>query len=121
MTIGKRIRQLRLREKISQRKLGEILGGYDKATISRWERDENDPFLDDIKKMAHYFRVSPSYILGFSDNAHNIIDLKTVQHALNRKGTVILLDGKPLSDSDKVYLNRFMELILERIPSRSNS
>lgn len=111
--IGERIREIRKRAKISQRKLGEILGGYDKATISRWERNENDPPIDDIKKMAEYFGVSPAYILGISDDMH--FDLKTIKNALNKKETVLLWDGRPLSDEDRDYLKRVLDPILERI------
>ena len=71
MTIGKRIKQLRMRNNLSQAELGKIAGVTDKA-VSTWEQDQKIPRMGAIEKMALYFGVTKSYIIdGVDDGARD--------------------------------------------------
>jgi transcriptional regulator with XRE-family HTH domain len=39
----------------------------DRAMISNFERGLIDPMLDDLIKIARHYKVSPDYLLGWSD------------------------------------------------------
>lgn len=39
----------------------------DKSMLSRWERNENDPTLENVKCLSAYFNVSVDYLLGLTD------------------------------------------------------
>ena len=39
----------------------------DKSTLSRWERDENDPSLENCMYLSMYFNVSVDYLIGLTD------------------------------------------------------
>ena len=67
MTIGKRIKQLRMRNNLSQAELGKIAGVTDKA-VSTWEQDQKIPRMGAIEKMALYFGVTKSYIIDGVDD-----------------------------------------------------
>ena len=62
-TIGCRLRKLRQSVKISQRKMGELLGVCQSA-IDRYERDLSSPNAENFVAYADYFDVSLDYIFG---------------------------------------------------------
>lgn len=59
-SLGNRIVELRLKQKISQSDLAAILN-VSSSTMCRWEKDERNPSIEDIKRMADYFNVSLDY------------------------------------------------------------
>lgn len=63
--LGKKIKELRSEQKISQRRLGEILG-FSNQAISAWESGLREPDCDSLVKIAKYFNVSVDYLLGIS-------------------------------------------------------
>ena len=61
MTFGERVKELRLKKGLSQRELGERMGGITQQTIAQYEKSENYPKLeidqlndDGIQKMSDY-------------------------------------------------------------------
>lgn len=62
MSIGKRIKELRIGKGLSQIELGKIAGVTDKA-VSTWEQDIKIPRMGAIEKIATYFGVTKSYII----------------------------------------------------------
>ena len=62
-TIGSRLRKLRQSVKISQRKMGELLG-VSQSAIDRYERDLSCPNAENFVVYADYFDVSLDYIFG---------------------------------------------------------
>lgn len=54
---GKRLKELRIEQKLSQQKLGEKLG-FCNQTISFWESGDREPDLDTLLKIAHFFNVA---------------------------------------------------------------
>ena len=54
---GKRLKELRIEQKLSQQKLGESLG-FCNQTISFWESGDREPDLDTLLKIAHFFNVA---------------------------------------------------------------
>lgn len=63
---GKILKELRLEQGISQRKLGEDFGVANQ-TISTWETGLREPDLDTLVKIAKYFNVTVGYLLGVEE------------------------------------------------------
>lgn len=97
------LRNLRTEHKLSQKDLAQILG-IDHQTISRLERDYNEPNLEILEKLADYFKCSVDYLLGREredgmiviDNSSNSLSdvenhLVTIFRALNRRLQIKLL------------------------------
>lgn len=62
-----RIKELRTREKYTQKKLADLLG-VTSMTISRWEKEENPAIKhEQAQTLADHFRVSVPYLLGYSE------------------------------------------------------
>lgn len=67
MTMAETIRMLRLQRGITQEELGKIIG-VQKSAIRKYESGmvENIP-RSSIKRMADFFEVTPSYLMGWED------------------------------------------------------
>ncbi len=63
---GERLKELRKEENISAKKLAEAIGVSD-ASIIRWENDQIEATIGNLKKLAEYFKVSADYLIGLED------------------------------------------------------
>ena len=59
---GKKLKELRIEQGLSQQKLGEILG-FCNQTLSFWENGSREPDLDTLLQISHYFEVSLEELL----------------------------------------------------------
>lgn len=59
---GKRLKELRIEKKLSQRELGDVFGVCNQ-TISFWESGSREPDLDTLVKIAKFFEVSVDFLL----------------------------------------------------------
>ena len=60
--LGKKLKELRIEQGISQQKLGEALG-FCNQTISFWESGSREPDLDTLLQIAHYFNIPVNELL----------------------------------------------------------
>ena len=63
---GKRFKQCRLEAGMKQTAAARATG-IGQATISQYERDEREPTVSQLIKMADAYHVSMDYLLGLSD------------------------------------------------------
>ncbi len=68
MTIGDRIRKLRMEKGWSQDTLAKKLGYKDKTAISYIERGKNELNQSKITKFAEILGTSPAYLMGWEDD-----------------------------------------------------
>ena len=61
-----RLRQLRHKHKLTQGELAAILG-LKPTAVSNYESKRNEPSLEKLIALSHYFDVSCDYLLGMSD------------------------------------------------------
>lgn len=64
--VAERIRALRKSLKLSQARLGQILG-VRQASLNRYEQDQCSPSYETLLRYADYFDVSLDYIFGRTD------------------------------------------------------
>lgn len=62
-----RLQQLRERRRMSRRVLSELCG-LSRSAISRYERGERQPRLDEATELAEFFDVSLDWLSGRSEN-----------------------------------------------------
>ena len=67
MSAGQRIKQLRFKMNVSQKKLSKDLGYKTYTTVSKWESDASLPPGKELTKLAEYFNVTTDYLLGLDD------------------------------------------------------
>lgn len=63
----KRLNQLMTENKISQNKLAEMTG-ITQSSISDWTNGKYKPRQDKVYLLSEALKVSPAYLLGYSDN-----------------------------------------------------
>lgn len=62
-SFGKTLKVLRQERNLSQAELGVMLSVANN-TISSWERDNSEPCIDQIVRLAQIFAVTTDYLLG---------------------------------------------------------
>jgi len=63
MTMGERLRELRLRRKISQEEVARHIG-ITRSAYSHYEINNRQPVYETLIKLAAYFDVSLDYMIG---------------------------------------------------------
>ena len=77
---GKRIKELREKENVSQKQLGEALG-ISRSSINQFEQQYDIIPIKRLNQIANYFNVSIDYLLGLT----NIKNYKENKNEINRK------------------------------------
>ncbi|UVI33697.1 helix-turn-helix domain-containing protein [Paenibacillus spongiae] len=68
MTMGDRLRELRLRKSISQEEVARQIG-ITRSAYSHYEINNRQPVYETLKKLAVLFNVSLDYIIGGEQSA----------------------------------------------------
>lgn len=66
MKFGKRLRELRKENRLTQSETAKILG-YGYTAISNYEHGRNQPSIEDLIRIANFFDVSVDYLIGATD------------------------------------------------------
>ncbi len=111
--MGNRIRDLRLAAGLTQEQLGEKVG-LQKSAIAKYENGKTENMKRSvIQKMAEVLGVSPSYLMGFEDDAPYYIDPEAAELAkeiANRDDLRILFDAtRNISKEDMDVIIRMVE------------
>jgi transcriptional regulator with XRE-family HTH domain len=62
MNFGEILKELRLNANLKQSELGKMLNVRN-TTVSAWEKNENEPDLNTLKRISQIFNVSIDYLL----------------------------------------------------------
>lgn len=76
MTIGQRIKTIRKKKEVTQKRLAE-LSGIAEITIRQYEADKYQPKAEAVKKLAAALDVTPVDIMGY-DYWDETIDVKQI-------------------------------------------
>jgi len=66
MTVGDKIKELRLSRNIDQKTLAQKLN-VQQSAISKWELNKNEPDIKSIIALSKFFDVTSDYLLGLED------------------------------------------------------
>lgn len=66
MTIGERLKELRIEKNISQMQLSTATG-LSQSAIARWELGKSEPTASALIILSKYFEESADYLLGLED------------------------------------------------------
>lgn len=105
--IASRLKEIRQKEKLTQRNLAKILKCTPQA-ISAYETATNFPDIFTLIKYSTLFKISTDYLLGITDSKIPNIDKVFKEIGLTEKSTINL---KKISTSkkNKEYLNQILE------------
>ena len=94
MTFGERVKELRLKKGLSQRELGERMGGITQQTIAQYEKSENYPKLETSRRIAKALDVPFDNLVPFDDGLRLWIKEKKQSTQNNISGKRKALDKK---------------------------
>lgn len=68
MTFGENLKIARIKKKMTQQQLADMLG-VNKSTITNYEADKREPDVFMIKKLAKALEVTGSYLIGYEEES----------------------------------------------------
>ena len=80
--IGDRIKELRKKNRYTQKEIGEMCGVSD-ISVYKWETDRTEPNIDTLCKLADIFGVSLDYLLG-----------RTTDHEIKKEAPPAMAEGE---------------------------
>ncbi|GIQ63591.1 transcriptional regulator [Paenibacillus cisolokensis] len=123
MSLGRRIKELRLERKLTQQQIAEKLG-MGRSNFGHIENDRVTPTAEDLQKIADILETSTDYLLGRSDlkfqtkieNPNPIPSWATYRDRLDFKKLLeedapVMFDGVPIDEEDKEKVLKVMEAI----------
>lgn len=104
-----RIKQLREERGMSQVRLSIELG-VSQETVSAYENGKHYPSVQSLIKLSEIFGVSCDYILGLSEQPHNVI-----YHSLDEQDRKFISDFKALSLPNQEKVRAYMQGLFDSV------
>src|SRR5574344_205429 len=103
MNIGKNIRELRIKNNLTQKDLADKLYVTAQA-VSRWEQDTVEPNIDTINNMAKIFNVSVDTILGNPETKQTVVQQVVVDPSSIKRTIGVCRDcNKPILEGEIIH------------------
>lgn len=109
MTVGDRIKALRLQNGLTQKELADKCGYKSLTTINKIELNINSVPMSTVEKIADVFGVSPAYLMGWKEDDATLPENPTLT---GMKAEIVELVATMPEDKQK--------LLLELIKSMKN-
>ena len=100
MSIGVRIKELRIEKDAKQSVVAKAIG-YSDSILSEWERGMKQPTASAIIELSRYFAVSTDYLLGLNDDDNPVIHMPP-KHNKREIDEIVKL----CNDLDKIQLSQ---------------
>ena len=117
MSIGDNIRNARIKKKMNQKELADMLTqngvSIGNTTISNWENGTSKPDPDTIALLCEILDVDANYILGFNNNSDNTID--------NERQILFDKAKKIMSDDDWETIEFIMKKTIDNYEKNKNN
>ena len=83
MTIGERIKKIRLEKGMTQKEVAEKCGLFDSA-IRRYESGRQNPKIETVEKIANALGVNPMLLVYGEELSQTLKSINEVEEAINR-------------------------------------
>jgi transcriptional regulator with XRE-family HTH domain len=111
-SFGNRLRELRLKNKITQRDLSKKLKMSESA-IGMYERGEREPSFEIVLKIANTFDVSTDYLMGLTHKElQQEVDFKKALKALKERKA--RWGSDTLSNPEQETLEKILDAVIQR-------
>jgi transcriptional regulator with XRE-family HTH domain len=108
MTIGERLKNLRLKTKKTLQEQGEIFG-VSLNSVYRWEHDLTVPRKSTLKKMADYYEVPLEWLLQEGGDDDQIEYVNSIPYPEDHIEQQLLKMFRKLSENKKYQILGYME------------
>lgn len=121
VSLGSRIKDLRVENGLTQEELAENLNklfgvSINKGMISKWESNKSEPRLDYTKNLAEYFNVSLDFLIGISKEKESWGKKETSssENEIFTKAAHKVGHDGPLTDEEKEDIAMAIKIALAR-------
>lgn len=102
MTVADRIKDLRIKQGLSQEDLAKKMGLKNRSSVTQVEKSGNDITLHKVEKFAEALGVSPAYLMGWNIPRHDIV-------VFDDSGKEFIIELEKLTkDFDKKQIDRLL-------------
>ena len=112
MNFADRLKELRTIKGLYQGDIAEILG-VTRQAVSQYERGEREPSLEMLEKLADYFNVDVSYLVGKENKSTYFIDPEVAEIAdflhKHPRHKTLFEASKKLTDEDVQFVIGMIE------------
>lgn len=107
--LGSRLKELRIRRKMSQQKLADMVG-VNRTTIGKYELKNVRPAYEVLEKMCRVLHTTPEYLSGFDQiyPSHEEEPLELINFIREENYT---LNGMPVTQKEKERLSKIIEVL----------
>jgi transcriptional regulator with XRE-family HTH domain len=114
----KRLEMLRKEKHLSQQKMGELLG-ITRQGYAKYEKEDSEPDIATINKLASFFGVTTDYLLGKTDKRNGQADHKQ----LNKQSDIntAFYDFDNLDKFSDQEVLKLQEKIFQELKRRMNT
>lgn len=106
MTLGERIKQLRLERGLTQGQVGQIIG-VGKTTIMKYEKGIiTNMKRSSVQRLSEFFGVTPQYLLALTDEKEPALDAME-EDLINR--------FRALTNAQKIIVYKSVDRLLKQV------
>jgi transcriptional regulator with XRE-family HTH domain len=106
-----RIRELRLTRGLKQSELAIVIG-VNQSAIGKYEREELEPSISTLSKLATFFECSIDFIVGFSDD-FGVISINNQSNTQTPEERKLLDTFRKLNTKNRLHVSTYAEIRLE--------
>lgn len=112
---GERLRDMRIKNKVSQKKLADYLD-VSRSAVSMWEINQSEPDIELIKKIAVFFNTTTDYLLGKNDSKSDDVKPEESRSLLSDDDIKFALFNGDQEITNEMYeeVKRFAQFIQEK-------
>ena len=106
MTLGERIKQLRLERGLTQGQVGQVIG-VGKTTIMKYEKGIiTNMKRSSVQRLSEFFGVTPQYLLALTDEKEPTLDAME-EDLINR--------FRALTNAQKIIVYKSVDRLLKQV------
>lgn len=102
-----RLKKLRKEAHLTQKDVADHFNTSPQS-YAQWEKGQRSPSKESLEKLANFFNVSVSYLIGETD-IKNSSELSETDIAEILNNDVISYDGKPMTEHDREILTQVIK------------
>ena len=109
--IGKRIKQLRIKEGLTQQQLADKMGGISASTIGMYEQRRRNPDMERIIRFGEIFSVSTDNLLGVKEEINDATEIFAELKERVSKNDSLTINGAVMTEGSREKLLQAIEFI----------
>lgn len=109
--LGRFLRDTRLSAGLSLHAFGQLIGGFSKTMVSRWERGINVPSIKNLHQIAEHLNIDVKNLIALKEAANSIDDNPNELFHLVAQSDNLTYKGVRLDKDEIATIRAMLEVI----------